>query len=115
MNVGQRHYVVNPQLVFSQAKEKKFLHALECEEHYKEIVKNATDIGMRVNPSQVTSFIQANSSTRIDSQDSFILLGFRFGNRPTVESPIEFIKKKFISRPWIICHLRSSGVPQGCF
>ena len=47
----------------------------------------------------------------MDSSSEMILLGFKFGNKPTVAAHVDFIISKFNSRSWLIRHLKQAGVP----
>ena len=39
------------------------------------------------------------------------MLSFSFDERPTVAAHVEFIRKKFYSRSWLLRHLKQAGVP----
>ena len=124
VNTGERHYAKDCVSVFSQSKEQRIIHAKECERTFVNIEKNARTMGMKVNPnktqlicigaaihSETSSFITVDNDTRIESQDELVLLGFKFGNRPTVTSHVKFIERKVNVRIWILRHLISAGVP----
>ena len=95
-----------------------------CQAGFKRISDNSAAIGMKVNPTKTqllcvsgASYCETNchffaDGVKISSQPSMTLLGFCFGNRPTVEDHIHLIQKKFNSRSWLPRHLRNAGVPQ---
>ena len=60
--------------------------------------------------SSVSSFIRTAEGT-IESQQSLTILGFRFGERPTVSEHMKLIQNKVNMRTWAIRHLKQSGVP----
>ena len=45
-------------------------------------------------------------------QDEMVLLGFKFGRRPTVTAHIRFIEQKYSARSWMIRHLKWAVVPE---
>ena len=47
----------------------------------------------------------------IESQESLVLLGFRFVRRPNVSGQLSLIQEKFNARSWMIHHLKQAGVP----
>ena len=124
VNTGESHFARNCCSVFSQAKERKILRATSCQETYRTIEKNASEIGMLVNPTKTqllcvsaalhsvtSSYIETGEGNRINSQDSLVLLGFRFGDRPSAAPHVDFISEKFNARVWALRHLKAAGVP----
>ena len=104
---------------------KRSLHAGGCERLFELINRNASARGMKVNPSK-TQFMCVSSSIfydvssyidtadgRICSQNSLTVLGFAFGDRPTMEAHVSLIQKKFAARFWMIFHLKQKDVPAG--
>ena len=88
VNSGERHYIKNASSTFSQLRERRSIHASACQDSYDTIVKNASAIGMKVNPaktqliclsaaihSEASSFINVDPTIRIDSQPSLVVLG----------------------------------------
>lgn len=123
VNAGERLFIHNAASLFSQNKEIKTIRAIECERRFANIVQNSKMMGMLVNQrktqliclspalhSEVRSFIDTDDG-RIDSSENLTLLGFRFGNRPTIAAHLELIREKFNSRSWMLRHLKKSAVP----
>ena len=48
---------------------------------------------------------------RIESQEEMVLLGFKFGRRPTVAAHMDLIRKEVSARAWMVRHLKQAGVP----
>ena len=123
VNIEERLYLGNAISTFSQNKEIKEVHAGRCEDIFNVIATNASQVGMRVNTKKtrllcITPAIHGNVNTYIHhrgetirSEDSMVLLGFKFGNRPSVAAHVDFIREKFNSRAWMVRHLVQSGVP----
>ena len=110
---------------YSQHPEEKTVRADECQESFDLITRNAERIGMRVNPSKskllilcvapstysnISCFIHAGTE-KIEGSNSLTILGFRFGRRPMVRENMELIREKFVSRSWMVRHLKAVGVP----
>ena len=101
------------------------IKAAGCNAAFRTITANAAAIGMLVNPgktqllcvsstihSNVRSYIEPVSGTKIMCQDEMILLGFKFDRRPTVAAHVRFIEQKYCARSWMIRHLKWAGVPE---
>ena len=124
VNVGERHFLRNAISTYSQEKERKRIKATSCEEIFSSITRVSENIGMKVNQSktqllcltaainsEVSSFITTPSGDTVESSSEMVLLGFKFGNKPTVAAHVDFIISKFNSRSWLIRHLKQAGVP----
>ena len=85
---------------FTQSRSKISIHARKCQAFFETVSKNVKNIGMSVNArktqilcisssaqTKVTSFIETNEE-RIESQASLKILGFTFGDKPTVAAHI---------------------------
>ena len=94
---------------FSQRKEERRIHARKSEDFFKIISQNATSIGMQINSgktqllcvcdnlnSSTKSFIYTSSETCIESAQTMKILGFTFGERPTVTAHIDYTIKNLI-------------------
>ena len=87
---------------------------MNCEKLFGTITTNARRMGMKVNPEKtrllcVSSAIHSNVSvhirtdhSRIESEDSLVMLGFRFGSRPTIAEHLVHLRQKFNVRSWMI-------------
>ena len=102
-------------------------HAIQSEKNFNTIKKKAENIGMRVNEqktqllcisgtnySDVKSYIRTESGQEIKSSDELKILGFWFGNEPTVAVHVRKLSEKFRARLWSLRHLKRSGMsPNG--
>ena len=62
--------------------------------------------------SEVRSFVEVGENQpNIESTESLVILGLKFGSKPTVSAHIDFIKQKYYARAWLICHLKAASVP----
>ena len=58
----------------------------------------------------VQSYVKLDS-TIITSQNSLKILGFHFGQKPTIDIQVEEMSRKFRRRVWILRHLKKAGIP----
>ena len=60
---------------------------------------------------QPIAYIEGSDGTRLTSTpgERLKVLGFHFGDRPTVRLHIESMKKKFRQRFWTLYHLKKNG------
>ena len=59
--------------------------------------------------SKCESYIVGPDGQRITSGDGLRMLGFHFGNKPTVAVHVEKLRKRFRRRAWILMFLRHAG------
>ena len=91
------------------------------------ITSNALELGLKVNggktqmicvnsirQSETKTFIRdaQNGGKKIVAGNELKILGFYFGENPTVENHIDKLKTKFRKRLWILRNLRRAGTPQ---
>ena len=120
---GERLALSVSQRFFSQKKPMLKLHAQECELFFNSVVKNANEIGMRVNESKtqmlclstsidydVCSFIRTPSGQKIESGDTLKILGFHFDSNPSIEHHIEQLITKVRKRSWVVRNLKKAGL-----
>ena len=62
--------------------------------------------------SDVTSFVRLGDGSLIESQGELKQLGFHFGTRPNVATQVEYMKKKFRGRLWMLRHLQKAGLSE---
>ena len=110
---------------FSQSIQKREVHARKSEESFKNIMENATSIGMKINSektqllcindcnySETNSFIYTDDDTKINSTCTMKTLGFIFSNRPNVVENTNYIIKKCNRSVWSLNHLKRAGISQ---
>ena len=123
-NGNEKLCVQNAATTYTTTKKSSRVHAEGSEHLFKTISENARGIGIKVNPSKtqmqymnacidsdVSSFIRVGAQ-EIDSGEHLKILGFHFGNRPTVEDQVQVVIKKLRSRSWCIRHLKRAGLKQ---
>ena len=101
------------------------MYAKRSEELMNAITTNAAELGLKVNSKKnqmvclngnmncdITSFIRAQDGEKINSGQTMKILGFYFGTRPTVQSHIDEMTKKFRKRLWLIRNLKNAKATQ---
>ena len=108
--------------LFSQAKELKTMRARQCEKKFNIISENAKRIGMQINAikTQLLSIHDnrnANMKTFIDTEEGRIedgnemkILGFIFGQRPSVDYHVNYLANKFNNSIWSLIHLKRAKI-----
>ena len=97
-------------------------HAAQSQNIFRHLVRKAEEIGMVVNTKKTAmmcvsdamgykadAFMLDAEQERIECQDSLKVLGMKFGCRPTMEAQVDFVKKKFRARYWMLRNLKSNG------
>ena len=97
-------------------------HALSCQNLFRRVIYNAESIGMKVNSSKTNmlcisdamsfsaqAHIFSMQGERLNSSQSLKLLGFHFGERPTVQEHVAAVRRKFRGRYWLLIHLGKNG------
>ena len=100
----------------------KIARALRTQNLFRQIVRIAESIGMKVNSSktmmlciseaktyEAAAFIEDTEGKRIDSSDTLKVLGVHFLRKPDMSAQVESICQKFRSRVWILRHLNHNG------
>ena len=100
----------------------KEIRAVGCENMYETIKNNGFKVGLRLNPlkTQLLCFSGSKNSTvtcqavvdgkMLTSGEELKILGFMFGNRPTVHRHIEYTHQKFTRSVWTIRHLKKANL-----
>ena len=116
LNIGEVHALETAQSLFSQNKEEKFIHARHCEKAFKNIKKNAEEIGMKINSKKTQLLCMSDSrfsnvsshiiddDTKVESVTSMKILGFVFGENPNVWEHVQYIVGKFNKAIWMLIH-----------
>ena len=109
---------------FTTGKELRTVHAKKCEEVFSVITDNANRIGMKINATKtqllcisdhtsahIDSYINLEEDEcRINSGEEMKVLGFVFGQKPTVNYHLEYTLKKFKKKIWILNHLKKADI-----
>ena len=93
-------------------------HAVACQNKFRRITRNAELIGMKVNASKTkqvcvsdslsfraAAYIYTGTGEKIGTDCEMKILGFYFGNKPTIARHVEAIRKTFRGRYWLLIHL----------
>ena len=104
-------------------KEEKRAHAKVCEEKFEIISRNSDNIGMKINGAKtqllsisdnnfanVVSYINVPGEASIYSESRMKILGFIFGERPSVKYHVENTVNKFKKKIWMINHLKRAKI-----
>ena len=104
----------NGYTIFTTATTKRMLHAKASQNFYNTVHENASRIRMSVNSKktqmvaisstgeEVTTFFRTVDGETITSQPELKLLGFVFGNKPSVQPHVTHMCAKFRSRVWVL-------------
>ena len=97
-------------------------HAVQAQNIFRHVVRNAEQLGMVVNTSKTAmmcvsgaldyeadAFILDENQCRIGCGDSMKILGMKFSNRLDMEDQVKHITKAVRSRYWILRNLKSNG------
>ena len=111
-------------ITYSEGKERRLIHADECERVFDYVVDNASKIGMKVNCkktqllcvsplncAEVTSYFISEGET-ITSGSNMKMLGFVVDNKGSATAHVKHIVKKTAKRIWILTHLKRAGINQ---
>ena len=104
----------------------KMKQAIPAQNAFRCITGNAQAIGMQVNTSKTKvlcisdslsytpkTFIEDSEGNRINCVDSMKILGFHFGNKPTMHLQVQHIVKSLRQRYWVLRHLAGLGFNEG--
>ena len=97
-------------------------HALQSQNVFRHIVRNAEDIGMVLNAAKtammcvsgateyrVDAFLVDSDQNRIGCGQSIKALGVRFSNRLDMENHVKYIEKAVRARYWTLRNLKKNG------
>ena len=97
-------------------------HATRSQNLFREIVVRAEFCGMKVNGAKTNlmlisdlksyhpeAFILDNDGTKIEGKQALKVLGFHFSTRPDMSAQVADIRRKFVSRMWVLRHLAHRG------
>ena len=100
-------------------------HAIQAQNVFRHIIRNAEDIGMVVNAKKTAMLCVSDSLSytadayivdadldRIGCQIEMKALGMHFSNRPTMDAQVAAISRRFRSRFWTLRNLKNSGFTQ---
>ena len=106
----------------SEVKEIRWVHAKDSERMFETVCKNAEVVGMKVNRQKtqllcvsasknydVRSFIHSDGKI-VQSGDSLKVIGFTLGRKPCLEPHVATIKRKVLTKIWMLRHLKRTGV-----
>ena len=122
LNLGQHHFMETAISYWTTGKEKKLLHADECESTFEFVILNANRIGMKVNKAKTQLIcISSNRTSIMDSyimcdgrplysQNSIKMLGFILDSNAGMTAHINHIKRCVSARLWMIIHLKRVGI-----
>ena len=108
--------------VITEGKQVLLVHAEKSEENFSKIKDRAQEMNMMVNAektqllcisanpySEVKSYIR-HENKELKSVDELKILGFWFGNKPTVEIHVQKMCSKFRSKLWTLRKLKKAGM-----
>ena len=97
-------------------------HAVQAQNVFRHVVRNAESIGMKVNSAKTTlvcfsdslayeadAYIEDEDGNRIRGQRSMKALGMRFSSRPDMQAHVDWVKKTFRQRYWMLRNLKRNG------
>lgn len=97
-------------------------HAVQSQNVFRHIVRNALAIGMKLNASKTTlvcfsdtqgykadAYIEDEDGAVVRGTEKMKALGVRFSCSPTWNEHVNWIRKSFRTRLWILCNLKKSG------
>ena len=97
-------------------------HSVSCQNTFRRIVRNAEQIGMKVNASKTAqvlvsdalsfraaAHIYTTTGEKIESTNRMKILGFTFSNKPSCSAHIETVRRSFRGKYWLIIHLKQDG------
>lgn len=95
---------------------------LRIEEEFRNLERNAKDIGMKINKKKTQLLVVSppngclmraelaiGGGETIKSQETLKLVGFTFGRRPGVRDHVDSIGDRFWQKVWMLHHLRRAG------
>ena len=99
--------------------QKKEKHAIATQNTFRRIVRNAEQIGMKVNTNKTnqicisdaisfkaSAHILTSDGEKITPNDTLKQLGFTFGPRPNCAAHVDIIRRSFRGRYWFIIHMK---------
>ena len=121
-NAVEKCLVPGSLATISQHKQETIVHAAKSEELFRSVTIRAAHIGMRVNQKKtqllcvsasssanISSYIRANDE-RIHSTNELKILGFIFGNKPSVKPHVEYMLNKARKRLWTLRQVKKAGL-----
>ena len=97
-------------------------HAVQAQNVFRHLVRKAEAIGMKVNAAKTTmvcfsdaaaykadAYIEDEDGNRIGCQDRMKALGMRFSNRPDMGAHVDWIRKTYRERFWMLRNLKRNG------
>ena len=97
-------------------------HAIQSQNVFRHLVRNAENIGMKVNTQKTTlvcfsdslsfkadAYIEDSDGNVIRGTDKMKALGMRLSNRPDMEEHVKWIEKSVRSRLWMLRNLKKAG------
>ena len=108
----------------SMHKEKRLIHAGDCQSFMETVKNNCERIGLKVNAAKtqllcISTAINYDVRARIltddveiTSADTLKIVGFTFGRRPGVGAHVDALRRKYGARAYVIRHLKhQAGLP----
>ena len=97
-------------------------HAVQAQNVFRHLIRKAEAIGMKVNAAKTTmvcfsdalayradSYIEDEDGNQIGCQNKMKALGMRFSNRPDMSAHVDWIRKTYIERFWMLRNLKRNG------
>ena len=97
-------------------------HAIQSQNVFRHLVRNALKIGMKVNSDKTSmicisdslayaadAYMEDEDGVRIGCQPTLKALGVRFSCRPDKSEQVRWIQKSMRSRLWVLRNLKKSG------
>jgi hypothetical protein len=110
-------------LKYSAGAPVKRYRAKQCEKLFLHVEETAKQMGMKVNGAKTqllsistsgtsSAYMRMGDSEKIESTSNLKILGFLFGNQPTVNLHVDQMVKKFNRSLWSIVHLKKAKIPE---
>ena len=116
--------VTGAQMFISTQKERRIIHARDCQVFFENVKNNCERRGMRVNDGKtqllcistainydVRAEITAGESN-IQSADTLKIVGFTFGRRPGAAAHVDALRRNYGARAHVIRHLKQNDIDQ---
>ena len=124
LNIAEHHYLNQATSIITTRREKKKIHAEECQRIFGYIKENCEKIGMKVNDAktqllcvsanravEAESFVEIGGTT-ITSQPALKILGFMMDSEGGMGANVAHTAKKFYAALWKLRHLKRVGIPE---
>ena len=112
----------NAMQVLTAGESLKIKHAIPTQNVFRHVIRRAEQRGMKANTSKTamicisdslnfktSAYIYDGDGHKLQSGAKMKVLGWHFSDRPTVESHVEVMSRRFRERYWVLRHLKHNG------